>query len=135
MPVVFQQTCALETGGELLHDFLNLVIFEPWVDDLELLMEHRQHYDFGEARAVGIGRALRCVEVDNLPAESRELIEHRLLDVVPFVELDVDCGFAATHVLANAARGGTAAVRRLPVSRSCNRPAFNATSFTRLLEY
>ena len=39
--VVLDQARAGEAGGELLDDFLDLVVFKPRVDDLQLLAQHR----------------------------------------------------------------------------------------------
>ena len=55
--VVFQQAGAREAGRELLDDFLDLVVFEPGVDDLEPLAEHGQHHHLGEVLAVAVGGA------------------------------------------------------------------------------
>ena len=53
MLVVLQQSGARETHGDLFDDLLDLIVFEPGVDDLELLAQHRQHND--------LGRVSRCV--------------------------------------------------------------------------
>ena len=39
MFVVFDQSCAWEASGELLDDFVDLIVFQPWIDDLELLSQ------------------------------------------------------------------------------------------------
>ena len=88
--VVLQQTGAREARGELLDDLLDLIVFEPGVDDLEPLAQHRQHDDLGEALPMGVGRGLLLVrEVDDLPAKPGELVEQRLLDVVALVEFQI----------------------------------------------
>ena len=46
--VVLQQTGARKACGELLDNFLDLIVFKPGVDDLEPLAQHRQHHDLGE---------------------------------------------------------------------------------------
>jgi hypothetical protein len=35
--IVLQKPCAWEAGRQLLDDLFDLIIFEPWVGDLELL--------------------------------------------------------------------------------------------------
>ena len=86
--VVLQQTGAREARGELLDDLLDLIVFEPGVDDLEPLAQHRQHHDLGEALPMGVRRHLLLVrEVDDLPAQARKLVEQWLLDVVAFIQL------------------------------------------------
>ena len=88
--VVLQQTGAREACGELLDNLLDLIVFEPGVDDLEPLAQHRQHHDLGEAFPMGVGRGLLHVrEVDDLPAQARKLVQQRLLYVPAFVQLDV----------------------------------------------
>ena len=72
MLVVLQQTRAREARGELLDNLLDLIVFEPGVDDLEPLAQHRQHHDLGEAFPMGGGRPLLLVrEVDDFPTQAR----------------------------------------------------------------
>ena len=86
VPVVLQQPSARETCGELLDNLLDLIVFEPGVDDLEALAQNGQHHDLGEVLPLGGGRGLIHVrEVDDLPAQALKLIEQRLLDVVALV--------------------------------------------------
>ena len=97
--VVLQQTGAREARGELLDDLLDLIVFEPGVDDLEPLAQHRRHHDLGEALPMGVGRGLLHVrQVDDLPAQARKLVEQRLLDVVALVEAKLlGCGRFRAH--------------------------------------
>ena len=87
--VVLNQTCAGEACGELLDHLLHLIVFQPVVDDLELLPQHRQHHHLGKALAEAVARVLLAVEVDDLPAQAMKLVEEGLLDVVAFVEFEV----------------------------------------------
>ena len=69
--VVLDQTGAGEARGELLDHLLHLIVFQPGVDDLELLPQHRQHDHLGEALAEAVAGVLLAVEVDDLPAQAR----------------------------------------------------------------
>ena len=91
MAVVLDQAGAGEAGGELLDHFLHLIVFQPGVDDLELLPQHRQHDHLGEALAEAVARVLFAVEIDDLPLQASKLIEQRLLDVVAFVNSQLCC--------------------------------------------
>ena len=127
--VVLQQTGAREARGELLDELLDLIVFEPGVDDLEPLAQHRRHHDLGEALPMGVGRDLIHVrEVDDLPAQARKLIEQRLLDMVSLVDTDVLGGTVLAHAVALAG-SSSAVTRRLPVSKSCMRPRLINCSF------
>ena len=97
--VVLQQTGAREARGELLDDLLDLTVFEPGVDDLKPLAQHRRDHDLGEALPMGVGRGLLHVrQVDDLPAQARKLVEQRLLDVVALVEAKLlGCGRFRAH--------------------------------------
>ena len=130
MPVILQQTCAREAGGELLDHFLDLIVFKPGVDDLELLLEHREHYHFGEALAEAVSRLLLLIsQIDDLPAEARKLVEERLLDVVALVELDVFGSLVDAHALASSGSDNKGVTRTLPVSRSCMRAVLSNLIF------
>ena len=56
--VIFQQTGARKILGELLDDLLDLIVFEPGVDDLELFVQHGEHHDIGETLPMGRRRDL-----------------------------------------------------------------------------
>ena len=56
MAVVLDQAGAGKAGGELLDDLLDLVVFQPRIDDLQLLAQHRQHHHLGKALPVAVGR-------------------------------------------------------------------------------
>ena len=66
------QAAAREACGELLDHLLHLIVFEPGIDDLELLPQHRQHDHIGEALAEGVSWLLLAVEVDDLPVQARQ---------------------------------------------------------------
>ena len=97
--VVLNQAGAGKARGELLDHLLHLIVFQPGVDDLELLPQHRQHDHLGEALAEAVARVLLAVEVDDLPAQACKLIEERLLDVVALVELEVLGCFGLVHTI------------------------------------
>jgi len=67
MVVVLDQACAGETGGEVLDYFLHLIVFQPRVDDLELLAQDRKHYNLCEGLTIAVARVLGFVEVKNFP--------------------------------------------------------------------
>ena len=69
MAVVLDQAGAGKAGGELLDHFLHLVVFQPGVDDLQLLAQHRQHHHLGKGLAKGVAGMLFVVQVDDLPAK------------------------------------------------------------------
>lgn len=69
MSVVLEQASTREAGGKLLDYFIDLVLLEPRIDDLELLAEYGEHHDISEVVTVAVGRVLFVVEVDDLPAE------------------------------------------------------------------
>jgi len=87
--VVFDQVAAREAGSELLDDFLYLIVFQPWVDDLELLAQDRKYHHLGKILAVAVGWLLLAVEADYVPAQSVKLIEQGFFDVVAFVNSQV----------------------------------------------
>lgn len=97
--VVFDQAVTGKAARELLDDFLDLIVFQPRIDHLELRAQHLRQDDFGEVLASGVGGLLLLVsQVDDVPAESVELFEQRQLDVVSLVEFDVlRCFVAARH--------------------------------------
>ena len=68
--VVLNQTGTGKARGELLDHLLHLIVFQPVVDDLELLPQNRQHHHLGEALAEAVARMLLAVEVDDLPAQA-----------------------------------------------------------------
>ena len=70
--VVLDQAGAGEAGGELLDHLLDLIVFQPGIDDLQLLPQHRQHDHLGEALAEGVAGLLLAVEIDDLPAQARQ---------------------------------------------------------------
>jgi hypothetical protein len=51
----------------LFDDFLNLIIFQPGVDDLELLTQNLQHHNLGEVLSVAVGGVLFGIEIDYFP--------------------------------------------------------------------
>ena len=59
--VVLDQAGAGEAGGELFDNFLHLIVFQPRVDDLQLLAQHGQHDHLGEALAEGVAGVLLAV--------------------------------------------------------------------------
>ena len=54
MAVVLDQVCARPTRCKMLDDFLDLIVLQPWIDDLQLLPQHRQHHNFGKILAQGL---------------------------------------------------------------------------------
>jgi hypothetical protein len=64
-----------------------------------LLAQDGEHDDFGEALAAGVAGMLFAIAVPSLPTKTIQLIEQWLLDMVPFVELQVSRKFALSHVL------------------------------------
>ena len=56
--------------GDLLDHLFHLVIFQPGIDELELLAQNRQHHHFGEIFAIGVTRVLFVVQVDDLPVQT-----------------------------------------------------------------
>src|SRR5205823_8029230 len=72
--------------GDLLDDLFDLVVFEPRVDDLQLLPQHGKHHDLGETLAEGIARMLFAVAIQHPPLQTVKLIKKRLFDVIAFVE-------------------------------------------------
>ena len=85
--VVLQQSGAGEARRELLDHLLHLIVFQPGVDDLELLAQHRQHHDLGRSsRDRCRPGAACCPKVDDFPPQACKLIEQGFLDVVALVE-------------------------------------------------
>ena len=67
--VVLNQIAAWEAGGKLFDYLFYLIIFQPWIDDLELLVQNRQHDHFGETLAVAVAGVLFVLQVDYVPAQ------------------------------------------------------------------
>ena len=67
--IVLDQARAGEARGELLDDFLDLIVFQPRIDDLQLLPQHGQHDHLGEALAEGVAGVLLAV-ADRGPSTS-----------------------------------------------------------------
>ena len=73
-------------AGDLLDALLDLIFFEP-IGDLVPLAHYQRLLDVREAVPMCVGRGLFPVhEVDDLPAQTRKLIEQRLLDVAALVK-------------------------------------------------
>ena len=89
MPVVLEQVGAREIRRELFDHLVHLIVFQPRVDHLQLLPQHRQHHHLREVLAMRVAGMLLGVQVEDLPAEACELIQQRLLDVLPLVEADL----------------------------------------------
>ena len=60
-----------------LDSFIDLIVFEP-IYDLALPAQHRQPLDVGETLPMQVSQGLFHVrEIDDLPAQARELVEQR----------------------------------------------------------
>ena len=92
--IVLQQARARETGGESFDDFVDLVILQPGIDNLEPLAQHGQHHHLVEAPTMAVGGELLIVEVEDLPAKPGELIQEWFLDVVALVHAKWLCSHA-----------------------------------------
>jgi len=66
-----------------------LVILQPGVNHLELPAKYRRQHRLGKAVAVGVRRPLLAVQVNNVPSQSRQLIQQGLLHIVALVDFDV----------------------------------------------
>ena len=98
MLVVLDQPGAGKAGRELLDDFFHLVVFQPRVDNLQLLPQYGKHDHFGEVLSVGVTGVLLAVQIKDRPAQPVKLVEEGFLDVVALVELDLLRGFiSAVH--------------------------------------
>jgi len=63
VPVVLNQPGAEKAGRELLDHILNLIVFQPVIDDLQLLAQNRQKNDLGEILAPSVTGMLLAVEI------------------------------------------------------------------------
>lgn len=88
MPVVLNEIGAGKARGKLLDHLFNLIVFEPVIDNLELLAKHRQHHDLSKALTKRLRRRLLIIAIDDVPAEPLQLIKEGLLDMKPFIKLD-----------------------------------------------
>lgn len=70
-------------------DVFDLNVVHPVVDVLQLAAEDGQHDDLGERGPEGIAGLLGTVEIEDFPLHAFQLIEERLFDVIPLVELDL----------------------------------------------
>jgi len=98
MSVVLKQIGAGEIGRELFHHLIHLIVFQPWVDHFKLLLQHRQHHDLSKIRPMAIATMLHGFKVNDFPAKTGELVEQRLLDVLPFVETELFGCVLGAHV-------------------------------------
>ena len=83
--IVLQQPRARKAGGESFDNFVDLVVLQPGIDNLEPLAQHGQHHHLVEAPTMAVGGELPVIEVEDLPAKPGELIQQRFLDVVALV--------------------------------------------------
>lgn len=112
--VILDQAGTGKASGKLFNHLLDLVVFHPVVDDLDLLPQNRQHHHFGETLTEAVGRMLLAVEVDNLPAKAVELVKEGLFDVVTFVEPELCRGFLIRHTIHPSATHAASASRTFP---------------------
>src|SRR4051794_19733397 len=66
--VVLNEVGARKACRKLLDHLLDLVIFKPTVDDLELLPQDRQHDDFRKILAKRLARLLLAVAINDFPS-------------------------------------------------------------------